>query len=243
MKKTIMKILNNDKTPAIPDISSIQKKIALLNNYSMSGSNVLRKLYTIGTDIISRNIDGAFVECGVYNGGSAGAISLALKNSKKHIWLYDSFEGMPETKEIDGNFAKQYVGLTVGNVEKVKECMDIAEIEQDFYTIRKGWFEKSFELPRPENISILHVDCDWYDSVLITLNTFYDSIQDGGAIIIDDFGHFEGCREAVYDFIKSKNIKPLFERFGHSQIFWIKNRMHNRDYSSAASDFSKQFHV
>jgi O-methyltransferase len=238
-----MKLLRQKKQAVTIPTTSIQEQLSLLNNYSMSGLNVLHKLNTIGADIINRNIEGDFVECGVYNGGSAGAISLALKGSNKHIWLYDSFEGMPDTKEIDGEFAKQYVGLTVGKIEKVKECMDIAEIPEESYTIRKGWFEKSFELPRPKNISILHVDCDWYDSVLITLNTFYDSVQEGGVIIIDDFGHFEGCREAVYDFIKSKNIKPLFERFGHSQIFWIKNRMHNRDFSDTAGVFSKQFHV
>jgi O-methyltransferase len=243
MKKAIMKLLRQNKQVDNYPGPTIQNRINILNNYSMSGLNVLNKLYAIGLDIVNRKVDGVFVECGVYNGGSAGAISLALKGSNKHIWLYDSFEGMPDTKEIDGNFAKQYVGLTVGKIEKVKECMEIAEIKQDSYTIRQGWFEKSFELPRPEYISILHVDCDWYDSVMITLNTFYDSVQDGGAIIIDDFGHFEGCREAVFDFIKIRNIKPLFERFGHSQIFWIKNRIHNRDFSNTAGTFSKQFHV
>src|SRR5579864_8632183 len=101
VKNPITKLLRQNKKADTYPSHSIQGKISLLNNYSMSGLNVLNKLYTIGTDIISRKIDGDFVECGVYNGGSAGAISLALKSSNKHTWLYDSFEGMPDTKEVD----------------------------------------------------------------------------------------------------------------------------------------------
>jgi O-methyltransferase len=243
VKKTIMKLLRQNKEADIHQNPSIQEKISLLNNYSMSGLNVLNKLYTIGTDVINRNIDGAFVECGVYNGGSAGAISLALKDSNKHIWLYDSFEGMPEVGEVDGEDAKKYIGLCVGTIEMVSRSMDIAGVGKESFTIRKGWFEESFKLTLPEKIAILHVDCDWYDSVMLTFNTFYDRVENGGIIIVDDFGHWEGCREAVYDFLNSRGLKPLFERFGHSQIFWVKNRIHNRVFSeNPDNDFSNQFH-
>jgi O-methyltransferase len=47
-------------------------------------------------------------------------------------------------------------------------------------------------------------------------------------ILLDDFDLWEGCREAFYDFAAKRNIKPLLERFGHSQAFWIKGKPHNR---------------
>jgi O-methyltransferase len=66
---------------------------------------------------------------------------------------------------------------------------------------------------------------------MLSLNTFYDLVPDGGIIILDDFGHWEGCREAFYDFIAQRKLKPLLERFGHTQAFWIKERIHNRDFT------------
>jgi O-methyltransferase len=214
-----------------------------LNKYSMAGIDVLKNLNAISSDLVTRGIEGDFVECGVWNGGSAGAISSAFKGAEKHIWLYDSFEGMPETTEIDGDFAKKYIGEAVGSIEKTRECMKIANVKDENLTIRKGWFDQTFPLPSAKKISILHVDCDWYESVMLTLNKFYPIVSPGGVIVIDDFGHFEGCREAVYDFLNANKIKPLFERFGHSQIFWIKDRAHNRDFASLKGKFSKRFHA
>src|SRR5206468_12484893 len=57
----------------------------------------------------------------------------------------------------------------------------------------------------PELVSILHIDADWYDSVLLALNTFYDRVAEGGIVVLDDFGHKEGCREAFYDFISQRH--------------------------------------
>ena len=78
------------------------------------------------------------------------------------------------------------------------------------------------------SIAFLHIDADWYDSVQLALETFYDRVSTGGVIILDDFGHWEGCREAFYDFAADRGIKPLLERFGHTQAYWIKDRTHNR---------------
>ena len=108
--------------------------------------------------------------------------------------------------------------------------MRIAGYYPGDYVIRKGWFENTFKMPLPEKIAFLHIDADWYASVTLALDTFYDRVEDGGIIVLDDFGHWEGCRESYYDFVQKKNIKPLLERFGHTIAFWIKGRTHNRDF-------------
>ena len=178
---------------------------------------------------MARNIAGDFVECGVCNGGSAAAIACELSGSGRHVWLYDSFEGLPAISEIDGKDAERFVGQCVGSEQHVRKAMQIAKVSPSEYTIRKGWFQETFhEQPLPRQIAILHVDADWYDSVMLTLQTFYDLVSDGGLIVLDDFGHWEGCREAFYDFVSQRNIKPLLERFGPTEAYWIKNRLHNR---------------
>jgi O-methyltransferase len=199
-----------------------------LETYSMGDLDRTLKLYTIAMDVVSRNIPGDFVECGVWNGGSAATIALALRNSDRKTWLYDSFQGMPPTSELDGIEAAKAVGSCRGSEEKVLEAMWYSGYKSDEYTIRKGLFKNTFQEPIPEKVAILHIDADWYENVILSLNTFYDNITDGGVILLDDFGHWEGCREAYYDFVQQRGIKPLVERFGHSLLFWIKGRKDNR---------------
>ena len=82
----------------------------------------------------------------------------------------------------------------------------------------------------PPQVCLLHIDADWFESVDLALNTFYDRVTSGGIIVLDDFGHWEGCRRAFYEFAAKRQIHPLLERFGHTQAFWIKDRKHNREF-------------
>ncbi len=230
--KRLLNLFNAKSVQAEPtDSLAMPPELEQINSYSMSGFPVLKKLYRLGQDIVNREIPGDFVECGVCNGGSAAAIACAMRDTGRQVWLYDSFEGLPSPKPIDGSDADEYFGKCVGAEETVREAMGILDFPEDKYIIRKGWFEDTFKAPLPQAVSLLHIDADWYDSVMLSLNTFYDLVPDGGIIILDDFGHWEGCREAFYDFIAQRKLKPLLERFGHTQAFWIKERIHNRDFT------------
>lgn len=230
MRRLLRQLLNSRMVSPSPNGSGVPAEISLIDSYSMSGLQVLRKLYKLGRDIVYRDIPGDFVECGVCNGGSAAAIACAMRNTQRKAWLYDSFQGVPQPKEVDGAVAANFTGAWVGSEEKVREAMRLVAFPETSYIIRKGWFEDSFKSPLPEKVSLLHVDGDWYDSVMLALDTFYDLVPNGGIILLDDFAHWEGCREAFYDFIAGRHLKPLLERFGHTQAFWVKGRTHNRDF-------------
>ena len=212
-------------------ISRVESDFIQLQSYSMSGLPVLKKLYSLSQDIIDREIIGDFVECGVYNGGSAATVAKALCNSNRKIWLYDSFEGMPSPTEKDGTCPEKFASGRIGSVDKVFEALKIAKFPKTQTIIRQGWFNNTFKEPLPKQVAMLHVDCDWYESVLLTLETFYDHVSEGGIIVLDDFGHWEGTREAFYDFCFRRNLKPLLERCAHTQAFWIKGRTHNRSFN------------
>jgi len=202
----------------------LAKLIDLVSPYTMVGSDRLRNLVDCVSRINMAGIQGDVVECGVCDGGSSALMAKYMGNNR-HIWMYDSFQGMPETTERDGNEAREFEGSCVGSVENVHRALAALGIKEESYRIIEGWFEESFvNHPLPEKVALLHCDADWYDSVLLVLNTFYDRIPDGGVIVLDDFGYWEGCREAFYDFCFAKGIKPLLERAGHSQAFWIKGR-------------------
>ena len=214
-----------------PGASQAPAELKSIQPFAMGGPQVLEKLNKLGRDVVSRNVPGDFVECGVCNGGSAAAISNAFRDSPRKAWLYDSFEGLPPARaEVDGPDAPAATGLCLGSEAKAREAMRLARFPEANIVVRKGWFADSFKLPLPAQVALLHIDADWYDSVLLSLRTFYDLVSEGGTIVLDDFGHWEGCREAFYDFAAERRLKPLLERFGHTQAFWVKGRTHNRDF-------------
>src|SRR5207247_789331 len=105
----------------------------------------------------------------------------------------DSFEGMPETKDVDGDDAKEWVGKCVGSIDTVYEALNVANFPLDRVVVRKGWFEETFNQPLPDKISFLNIDADWYASVSLCLETMYDRVVEGGVVLLDDFGYWEGC--------------------------------------------------
>ena len=206
-------------------LDDVRARLHRLAEYSCSDARELMRLYEIAYDVGDRRVAGDVVECGVRNGGSAGAISLGLPG--RAVWLYDSFEGLPAPGPRDGPEAAGWAGRCGGSADRVAEAMAIASASD--VAVRAGWFDETFAAePAPTAIALLHVDADWYDSVRQTLDRFYGSVNDGGAVVLGDFGHWEGCREAFYDFTRANGLRPLLERFGHSPAWWVKGRTHNR---------------
>jgi O-methyltransferase len=157
-----------------------------------------------------KKITGIVVECGVWKGGMIAAIAKVVGN--KHVYhLFDSFEGLPTVKEIDGEKAKQWqqntsskfyydnCKSTINEVEKSMRKSGISE-----YTIHKGWFDNTipvFSENLRNPIAILRLDCDWYDSVYLCMKHLFPFVSKNGIIIIDDYYMWDGCSKAVHDYL------------------------------------------
>ena len=90
--------------------------------------------------------------------------------------------------------------------------------------INQGWFVDSFqntETKKIKKISLLRLDADLYESTKIALETFYDRVQIGGIIIIDDYS-IPGCKKACHEFFNKINIKPLLIPLDCVSAFFIK---------------------
>ena len=195
--------------------------------YSLSSRPTLSTLKALVDLVNTRGVEGDVVECGTYKGGSAAVLATGL-TAKRHLWLYDSFEGMPPVSDADGEDARQHVGDCLAREEDVIEVLGLVGVSSAQYTIRKGWFEETFKLPLPPKVALLHCDADWHDSVMAVLEAFYPLVSEGGCVILDDFGYWEGCRKAFYDFCLGHGEMPLLERSGLSQAYWFKGRANNR---------------
>jgi SAM-dependent methyltransferase len=159
---------------------------------------------------------GALVECGSWNGGSAALLASAAYRPGRHVWLFDSWEGMPEPSENDGGRAlgkyKQLAGnFCVGDMSRVSGAFWQAGVIDNTLHIRKGWFQDTLPLAAREigKIALLHIDADWYDSVAICLRVLYPQVKKGGLVIIDDYGHWPGCRLAVDEYFSKAPVDLL----------------------------------
>lgn len=185
--------------------------------YSMVPSRRLRLLYDLSTRVETERVPGAVVECGVYNGGSAVLMqdASARAGGTRDLWLFDSFEGLPPPTDKDGEYEREHYfkGWCGGTKDMVLEAFDRARVSRKKLHIVEGWFDKTFptEIPKIGSIALLHIDCDWYESVKICLENLYPLVSPGGYIEFDDYGTFEGCRKAVHEYIDKHNIKVTLE--------------------------------
>ncbi len=92
--------------------------------------------------------------------------------------------------------------------EHCKYLLDRIDYPNEKIHIIKGWFEDTFPGYEDsiEKIAVLHVDCDWYESVKLSLETFYDKVVPGGVIIFDDYGFWKGAKKAIDEFLIDKDI-------------------------------------
>ena len=196
--------------------------------YTMLSYLRLSKLYEAASSLEKEGIDGSFVECGVCNGGSAGIIAAVAKhNNNRHIWLFDSWEGLPEPGEVDIDYKerKGEKALAVGSEEKVRELLyKKLKLHIKVNHLVKGWFNDTLPAHKKDigKIALLHLDCDWYESVKFCLNELYDNVVTEGFIFIDDYGHWRGCKEAVDEFIEKRNLKIELVKVGYTGVYFQK---------------------
>ena len=158
-----------------------------------------------------RVVKGCVVECGTWRGGMiAGMVDILGKNRPYH--LFDSFEGLPQVKAIDGPDAKawqdnregeHYFDNCLAHEAEASKAMTVSKATN--YTIHKGWFNASLtDFQAADGIAILRLDADWYESTIECLEHLFPQVNKGGVILIDDYCTWEGCSKAVHDYLSQQ---------------------------------------
>jgi O-methyltransferase len=214
----------------------------LCKPYTMTSVERMYSLYSSVKYVLDNDIRGSFVECGVWRGGSSLLIAKMLKNrsiTDRSIYMYDTYEGMSEPTEDDKDFrggdAKAQMNEQVDNkemsvwcladLEDVKKNMSISGLDPKFVHFIKGKVEDTIPSQLPEGaIALLRLDTDWYESTIHELNHLYPLVKQEGVIIIDDYGHWAGCRKAVDEYFDKIDIKPLLQRIDYTGRMMIKNK-------------------
>ena len=177
------------------------------------------------------NLKGDIIEIGVWKGGSILSMMMASANYPqfdRNFHLYDTFEGMTAAGENDvdlnNNTATSLMESApfircISSLEEVKNninsnCPPNLQIEYHVGDILQNTYI-------PEKIAVLRLDTDWYESTKHELETFYPNVVDGGVIIIDDYGHWKGCRQAVDEFLQTHKVIGPYQ-IDYTGIYFYK---------------------
>ena len=148
-----------------------------------------------------------------------------LKNgdTSRRLWLYDTYAGMPEPGDQD---VKAFDGLKASEVWNETQRGDInlwhysplEEVEANLYSTGypkemisfvKGMVEDTIPDSAPDQIALLRLDTDFYQSTYHELNHLFPRLSKHGLLIIDDYGSWTGSREATDRYLEENNI-PVF---------------------------------
>jgi O-methyltransferase len=185
--------------------------------------------------VSANDIAGDIVECGVWKGGSMAAIArtlLQLQDVKRDLYLFDTFEGMPEPtmKDVDysGKQAAKVLQDEVGSrcadapLEQVKEILCGTGYPREKIHFVRGRVEETIPASAPVSIALLRLDTDWYASTKHELVHLFPRLAKAGVIIIDDYGHWRGSREACDEYFMQNHIPILLNRIDYTGRIALK---------------------
>lgn len=183
------------------------------------------------------NITGDFVECGVAAGGSVMVMAITLQElgiTDRRIWLFDTFEGMPEPTEHDkGRFDTPALKLYNKKFDPVDGWIKFGVDDVRTNVLTTGYPEQKFEFVKgkvqdtlpdrtPEQIAMLRLDTDWYESTKAEMENLFPRLQTGGLILIDDYYRWKGSRKAVDEYIAANNIRIFWSRIDENAVLGVK---------------------
>lgn len=185
-------------------------------------------------------VDGDVVECGCYKGMTGVLLQKTLQAAapQKKLYLFDSFQGLPaQTKEDrlekgEGAAFKDNKRIGEGwfaaTIEEVKESF--SRYDAPLPEIIPGWFSDTLPQFLPSTICFAHLDGDFYESILCSLEHVYPRLSYGGIVVLDDYcdpvqheriNAYPGVKRACDAFFENKpeTIGLLASRNGFQGFF------------------------
>ena len=218
-------------TPEVPSDFD-EADVALLRDvtpYTMTSPDAVYVLRDAVRYVVANEVPGSIVECGVWRGGSMLTVArtlLELGRSDIDLWLYDTFEGMPEPSardvRVDGAPAAALLAAEErtdesrlwarASIEDVQRVMRSVPYPPERVRLVQGMVESTIPAQAPESISLLRLDTDWYEPTRHELVHLYPRLSDGAVLIIDDYGWWRGARDATDEYFSENPPHPFLVR-------------------------------
>ena len=107
-------------------------------------------------------------------------------------------------------------------MEEVQENFRRYSLLDDQVRFLKGWFCDTLPKAPIGQLAVLRLDGDLYESTMDGLNALYSKVSPGGFVIVDDYGDFAPCRNAVNEFRQLHGINEPIEKIDWTGVFWRK---------------------
>lgn len=214
----------------------------LCKDHTMTSLSNMYALYKATEYVTRAGVRGDIVECGVWRGGSAMVVASTLKalgDTTRTLYLYDTYEeGMTEpdrmkdVQVLDGKSAHAKWTVMQGNnqkwhdapMEEVRNSLRRTGYPMDHVVFVRGRVEDTIPSAMPSDISLLRLDTDWYASTRHELIHLFPLLSDGGVLIIDDYGHWKGARDAVDEYFTENHVTLLLNRIDYTARIGIKTQ-------------------
>ena len=195
----------------------------------------LHSLVDLVCEIERNEVPGRIIEAGCALGGSAIAMSTA-KSESRPLDLYDTFEMIPPPTEKDGkDVHDRYETIRKGEASGIDGeayygyLKDIPErvtasfanfgrpIDENNVSLHKGLLQDTMSID--DAVALAHIDVDWYEPVYVCLERIVPKLSPGGAIVLDDYFAWSGCRSATDDFFSTRKKQFRFSTaYGHMVV-------------------------
>lgn len=195
------------------------------NAHTMIGIKRLDNLHDCLDFVRENNIDGDFIETGVWRGGSSifAKIYFDLYGMDKKVFVADSFKGLPPPQHHeDANDPHHTFDFLRVSLNEVKNNFKLYHALDENVIFLEGWFEDTLPNNQQiEKLSILRMDGDMYKSTMDVFDSCYHKVVDKGQIIIDDFC-IPNCRRAVEYFRQKNKYNEEVHVIDQCGIYWTK---------------------
>jgi len=215
-----------------PDFESSDIEIIrAVEPYTMTSTERIHALVHAVRHIVRNRIAGDMVECGVWKGGSVMAMALTLLQlgeRGRSLYLFDTFSGMTAPSDVDVDYQGQQARVILDAVrceasqQEVEKAVFSTGFEREKIHFVPGRVEETIPDRAPASIALLRLDTDWYESTQHELLHLFPRLARGGVIIIDDYGHWRGARQAVDEYIAQNQIPLLLHRIDYTGRIGVK---------------------
>jgi O-methyltransferase len=194
-----------------------------LVGYTMIGRRRLDHLHYCVETILAEGVPGDFIETGVWRGGACMLIKNLLDVQgvrDRTVWLADSFRGLPPPKDAADGDDLSNVDLLAVSADQVRRNFERFGLLDERVRFLEGWFSDTLPGAPIERLALLRLDGDLYHSTMDALTHLYHRVVPGGFVVVDDYGSWPSCRQAVTDFLAARGERPEITAIDRTGVFW-----------------------
>jgi O-methyltransferase len=203
-----------------PGLPRREARVGALNE--LIGTSIGEAIYIVHHLSEALRCPGDVCEFGVAQGATSRLIANEILTlSERKLWLFDSFEGLPEPSSKDklindifrlGSMSA-YKGSMASPETQVRSKLASIDFPESRIKLKKGWIKDTINTSDlPNQVAFAYVDLDFYDPIRDALHFLDGRMPSGGRIVVDDYGWFsEGAQIAVDEFIDHAQGRFKFE--------------------------------